>query len=46
MAQIIWTEPALQDLNDIAEYIAFDKVSTAKHLVQKVFKCRAFKANP
>ena len=37
MAQIIWTEPALQDLNDIAEYIALDKVSAAKKLVQKVF---------
>ncbi len=37
MAQIIWTEPALQDLNDIAEYIALDKVSAAKSLVQKVF---------
>ncbi len=37
MAQIIWTEPALQDLNDIAEYIALDKVSAAKGLVKKVF---------
>ena len=25
MAQIIWTEPALSDLNEIAEYIAIDK---------------------
>jgi len=37
MAQIIWTEPALQDLNEIAEYIALDKVSAANNLVQKVF---------
>jgi toxin ParE1/3/4 len=37
MAQIIWTEPALQDLNDIAEYIALDKVGAAKKLVKKVF---------
>ena len=37
MAQIIWTEPALQDLNDIAEHIALDKVSAARRLVQKVF---------
>ncbi len=37
MAQIVWTEPALQDLSDIAEYIALDKVSAAKRLVQKVF---------
>ncbi len=37
MAQIIWTEPALQDLNEIAEYIALDKTSAANNLVQKVF---------
>ncbi len=37
MAQIIWTEPALQDLYNIAEYIALDKVSAAKRLVKKVF---------
>ena len=37
MAQIIWTEPALLDLNEIAEYIALDKPSTASNLVQKVF---------
>jgi len=37
MAQIIWTEPALSDLNEIAEYIALDKISAATELVQKVF---------
>ncbi len=37
MAQIIWTEPALSDLNEIAEYIALDKPSAASHLVQTVF---------
>ncbi len=37
MAQIIWTEPALLDLNEIAEYIAIDKPSAAIRLVQKVF---------
>ena len=37
MAQIIWTEPALSDLNAIAEYIALDKPSAAINLVQKVF---------
>ena len=37
MAKIIWTEPAISDLNDIAEYIALDKISAAKKLVQKVF---------
>lgn len=37
MAQVIWTEPALQDLNEIAEFIALDKTSAANILVQKVF---------
>ncbi len=37
MAQIIWTEPALTDLNDIAEYIAIDKLKAATSLVQQVF---------
>jgi toxin ParE1/3/4 len=37
MAQIIWTEPALSDLDAIAEYIALDKPSAASNLVQKVF---------
>jgi len=37
MARIVWTEPALSDLNDIAEYIALDKVRAAEHLVEKVF---------
>ncbi len=30
MAIIIWTEPALYDLNEIAEYIALDKKEAAK----------------
>jgi len=37
MAQIIWTDPALEDLNEIAEYIALDKPSAAKLLVRGVF---------
>jgi len=37
MAQIIWTEPALLDLESIAEYIALDKPSAASQLVKKVF---------
>ncbi len=38
MARIIWTEPALQDLSAIAEYIALDKVSAARKLVERVFQ--------
>ena len=37
MAQIKWSEPALSDLNEIAEYIAFDKISAAKKLVGNIF---------
>ncbi len=39
MARVIWTEPALFDLNEIAEYIALDKMSAARRLVQRVFTC-------
>ncbi|MCL1080205.1 type II toxin-antitoxin system RelE/ParE family toxin [Parashewanella spongiae] len=38
MAKIVWTEPALSDLNDIAEYIALNNITAAKTLVQNVFK--------
>lgn len=37
MAQIIWTEPALSDLNEIAEYIALDKLHAARGLLKQVF---------
>ena len=37
MAEIIWTEPALDDLDEIAEYIALDKLSAAENLVRQVF---------
>lgn len=37
MAQIIWTEPALDNLNDIADYIAVTNLHAAKQLVANVF---------
>ncbi len=37
MAEVIWTSPALDDLNDIAEYIALSNIPAAKRLVQNVF---------
>jgi len=37
MAEIIWTEPALSDLDSIADYIALDKPDAASRLVQRVF---------
>lgn len=38
MAEIIWTSPALDDLNYVAEYIALSNLIVAKKLVQKVFE--------
>jgi toxin ParE1/3/4 len=37
MAEIIWTNPALDDFNDIAEYIALSNLLSAKKLVSKIF---------
>jgi toxin ParE1/3/4 len=37
MAEVIWTEPALQELDYIAEYIALDNVVAASALVEEVF---------
>jgi hypothetical protein len=37
MAKVIWTEPALSDLDAIADYIALDKPSAAQELVRRVF---------
>lgn len=37
MARLIWTEPALKDLETIAEYIALDKPDAAQRYVKKVF---------
>lgn len=37
MAQVIWTEPALGDLDAIADYIAVENPVAAATLVQRVF---------
>jgi toxin ParE1/3/4 len=37
MAEIIWTEPALSELDEIADYIALDNPQAARDLVQRVF---------
>jgi toxin ParE1/3/4 len=37
MAQLIWTTPALQDMEEIAEYIALDNFGAAQKLIQKIF---------
>lgn len=38
MAEVIWTEPALQELDALAEYIALDNPAAARQLVSTVFK--------
>jgi plasmid stabilization system protein ParE len=38
MAEVIWTEPALSDLDAIADYIALDNPDAARQLVQRVFR--------
>ena len=38
MAKIVWTEPALDQLDEIAEYIALDKPDAARKLVARIFK--------
>lgn len=38
MAEIVWTAPALDDLDEIAEYIALDKLNAAQLLVQNIFE--------
>lgn len=38
MADLIWTEPALHDLDAIADYIALDNQRAARELVQRVFQ--------
>jgi plasmid stabilization system protein ParE len=38
MAQIIWTEPAVSDLDAIADYIALDKPDAASRLVERIVR--------
>ena len=37
MAEVVWTEPALSDLDAIADYIALDDPAAARRLVQRIF---------
>ena len=37
MVEIIWTDPALSDLDAIADYIAVDNPEAAARLVKRVF---------
>jgi addiction module RelE/StbE family toxin len=37
MAEIVWSEPALSDLDAIGDYIALENPAAATELVQRVF---------
>ena len=37
MAELIWTEPAVQDLDAVADYIALDNSEAARRYVRRVF---------
>lgn len=37
MAEIVWTDPALDQLEEIADYIALDKPEAAAGLVKRIF---------
>lgn len=37
MVEVVWTESAIQDLNDIAEYIAKDSVRYAEVATEELF---------
>jgi plasmid stabilization system protein ParE len=38
MAEVVWTEPALSDLDAIADYIALEDPTAATALVKRVFQ--------
>ena len=38
MAEVIWSEPALADLDAIADYIALENLRAAALLVRRVFR--------
>ncbi len=38
MAEVVWSEPALSDLDAIADYIALDNPEAARRLVEKIFE--------
>ncbi|MCO6439626.1 MAG: type II toxin-antitoxin system RelE/ParE family toxin [Nitrococcus mobilis] len=37
MAEVVWSEPALADLDAIADYIALENPTAAKRLVRNIF---------
>ncbi len=47
MARIVWTEPAVADLDRIADFIALDKPCAARSFVKQVFhRIEQLESNP
>ncbi len=47
MAEIVWAEPAIADLEAVADYIALEDPSAASALVQRIFvHVRQLQAHP
>jgi addiction module RelE/StbE family toxin len=47
VAQVVWTTPALNDLDGIADHIALDNEDAARRLVRRVFEhVEQFRAYP
>lgn len=38
MVEVVWTEPALNGLDAIADYVALDDPEASRRLVQKIFR--------
>jgi len=38
MDELVWTEPALQDLDDIGSYIALDNPRAAEKVVRRIIE--------
>ena len=38
MAEIVWSDPALADLDAIADYIALEDLNAAQRLVRRIFE--------
>jgi len=38
MVEVVWTEPALSELDAIADYIALENPDAARELVQRIFR--------
>ena len=38
MVEIVWTEPAISDLDAIADYVALENPGAARKLVRRVFR--------